>query len=203
MLLALLAQDLLTIPYLTPFAHLLKAILSPFVPFLAPFFLGVFLKFCQHDPFPRKNTWLLISGAWLFQEVQRVAMDVVGLVGLVTKFAYDKSENRGFDEIQIEFAKEWLEVGLLVLVVVCQWRGWRWEGGIVDGWIEHVATYAFEEESKMVAQKEEDDMEKGVAGIEEANSTEFLLDEKKDIWTIESERAAETEGIVPEPREML
>jgi hypothetical protein len=131
-LMIFLATDVLTIPYLTPVAHFLGIILSPFVPLLAPLMLGAFLKVCQHPTFPRKKTWVLITACWCFNQVQRVCTDVRGLWSWTG--VEGALEICGLNECK----GSWVEVGLLVLVVLGQWRGWRWDMGLVDKWVEGI-----------------------------------------------------------------
>ncbi|KAH6694231.1 hypothetical protein BKA61DRAFT_624379 [Leptodontidium sp. MPI-SDFR-AT-0119] len=125
-LLVLLALDVFYIPYLTEFAKFLALILSPFVPFLFPGFLGVFLKICQHKTWPRKKAWMFITGSWGFQHFQRAVTDAVTLYG-------------GGDVCGLKECKgKWVEWILVGVVVMCQIGGWKWDGGYVDLCIETI-----------------------------------------------------------------
>ena len=35
-----------------------------------------------------------------------------------------------------EYGGSWVEEISLLAVIGCTWRGWRWDGGLVDKWIE-------------------------------------------------------------------
>ncbi|KAH8751211.1 hypothetical protein BGZ57DRAFT_1010152 [Hyaloscypha finlandica] len=131
-LMIFLATDVLTIPYLTPVAHFLGIILSPFVPLLAPLMLGAFLK------------------------VQRVCTDVRGL--------WSWTGEEGALEIcgLNECKGSWVEVGLLVLVVLGQWRGWRWDMGLVDKWVEGIVAQNINAEEAKKQKAMGADVERGL-----------------------------------------
>ncbi|KAE9369087.1 hypothetical protein N431DRAFT_427342 [Stipitochalara longipes BDJ] len=155
-LMCLLAMDVFTIPYLTPLAHFLAIILAPFVPLLAPLMLGAFLKVCQHPTFPGKKVWVLVTGCWCLNQVQRVTKDVRSLWSFTGE--EDALEICGLRECK----GSWVEVGLLLIVVVGQWRGWRWDVGVVDNWVEGIVLQAVKaEEAKKLAAAGRD-IERGV-----------------------------------------
>jgi hypothetical protein len=154
-LMSLLATDVFTIPYLTPVAHLLATLLSPFVPLLAPLTLGAFLKVCQHATFPGKKTWVVITACWCFNQVQRVCGDIRSLYSWTG--TDDALEICGF-----ECRGSWVEVALLVVVVLGQWRGWRWDAGLVDKWVEGLVCQGKMAEEAKRLKAVERDVERGV-----------------------------------------
>jgi hypothetical protein len=170
-LIIFLATDVLTIPYLTPVALFLGIILSPFVPLLAPLMLGAFLKVCQHPTFPRKKTWVLITGCWCFNQVQRVCTDVRDL--------WSWAGGEGALEIcgLNECRGSWVEVGLLVLVVLGQWRGWRWDMGLVDKWVEGIVARNIKAEEAKRQKAMGADVERGLvdSDVKEVVAKEDLL----------------------------
>jgi len=56
----------------------------------------------------------------------------------------------------------WVEVGLLLLVVLGQWRGWRWDVGLVDKWLEAIVEQAVKTEEKKRALALDRDVEQGI-----------------------------------------
>ncbi|KAN0101416.1 hypothetical protein V8E51_011926 [Hyaloscypha variabilis] len=168
-LMTFLATDLLTIPYLTPLAHFLALILSPFQPLIAPLMLGAFLKMCQHPTFPGKKIWVLITGCWVLNQVQRVCKDVGELWSFTG--TDDALEICGVRECK----GSWVEVGLLVIVVVGQWRGWRWDVGLVDRWVEGIVVGAVRADEAKKAKAAENDIESGVVQEEKEGVVEEIV----------------------------
>jgi hypothetical protein len=155
-LFTLLACDVFTIPILTPIAHFLAIILAPFVPLIFPIYLGIFLRVCAYPrkEWPGKRRWMFITGCWGFSNTQRAVRNAFKLWKPVYKNGLDSmcglNECKGY----------WVEEGLVVLVVICQMRGWRWDNGLIDKWIEGLV-----KQEKIAAEKaknnEENRMEKG------------------------------------------
>lgn len=56
----------------------------------------------------------------------------------------------------------WVEVGLLVLVCLGQWRGWRWDMGLVDKWVEGIVVQATKTEEAKRMRAMGGDVEQGV-----------------------------------------
>jgi hypothetical protein len=171
LLMCLLATDVFTIPYLTPIAHFLAIILAPFVPLLAPFMLGAFLKICQHPTFPGKKTWVLITGCWCLNQVQRVCKDARSL--------WSWTGEEGTLEIcgLTECKGSWVEVGLLVLVVLGQWRGWRWDMGLVDKWVEGIVAQNVKTEEAKRQKAIGGDVERGIVDSDlEGKVNEMVVD---------------------------
>jgi hypothetical protein len=160
----LLAADVFTIPYLTPFAHFIAIILAPFAPLVAPLMLGEFLKVCQHEAFPGKKTWIFVTACWCFNQVQRVCQDVGRLWSWTGED--DALEICGMSECK----GSWVEVGLLVIVVLGQWRGWRWDMGLADKWVEGIVAQGRKTEEAKRLKAMGGDVEKGV-----------VVDEKKEV----------------------
>jgi hypothetical protein len=156
-LLVCLAMDAFTIPYLTPFAHFLAIIFSPIRPFLAPLTLGAFLKVCQHETFPRKKVWMFITGGWCLNHVQRVWKDVARLYSFIGEGGDRRVEFCGLNECR----GDWVEAGLLVLVCLGQWRGWRWDFGVVERWVEAVVKQAKVQEGEKRRKAASADVERG------------------------------------------
>lgn len=156
-LFSLLAADVYTISYLTPIAHFLALILSPFAPLVAPVMLGTFLKVCQHETFPGKKTWVFVTACWCFNSAQRVYQDVRSLL----------SWTGGEDALEICGVREcrgsWVEVGLLVIVVLGQWRGWMWDVGLIDKFVEGIVEQGRKEEEAKRLKALGNDVEKGIA----------------------------------------
>lgn len=104
-------------------------------------------------------------------------------------FKYDETGRRGLNGVEMEVCglrecgSEWLEVGLILVVVLCQWRGWQWDGGYLDKWVEQLVVKSWEEEQGKKAQKEGDNMEKGVIGVEEVEEKVELPAESARTFT--------------------
>ncbi|KAK0114053.1 hypothetical protein ONS96_014900 [Cadophora gregata f. sp. sojae] len=185
-LITFLTTDLLYIPYLSEFSKLLVLLLSPLVPLFFPFFLGVFLKVCQHKTWPRKKVWVFVTGSWVFQHLQRAVTDAIAL--------YHGGEVCGLRECK----GKWVEWVLVGAVVMCQAGGWRWDLGCVDWWIDGLV----KQEAWAEAQK------RAVSGevlegldLEKADKFEGLVymdaDEEK------RELKARDEMVVEETKEVL
>lgn len=56
----------------------------------------------------------------------------------------------------------WVEVGLLVLVVLGQWRGWRWDMGLVDKWVEGIVAQNINAEEAKKQKAMGADVERGL-----------------------------------------
>ena len=181
LVITLLALDVFTVPYLTPFAHLLKTLISPFVPFLMPLYIGVFIKLYKHVPFPARRKWMLSSACIALQQVPRVLGDLgslyefgrlgngFGLYGLGL-------EAEGVCGLQ-DCTGSWAEAALMVGVIVGEWRGWRWDAGCVQGLVDGVAEESIREERSRSAEVEPEveRMEKGEGekvGLEGRSSRE-------------------------------
>jgi hypothetical protein len=169
-LMTLLAIDVFTLPYLTPFAHFLATILSPFLPLMAPITLGMFLKICQHETFPKKKMWIFLTGGWCLNHVQRVCNNVSGLY-------LGKSDSGEMMFCGLNDCRgSWVEAGLLVVVVVGQWMGWRWDAGLVDKWVQLVVTQARKQEEEKRKKAEGSDVEKALIS---KNDKKGLVAEKE------------------------
>jgi hypothetical protein len=156
-LFSLLAADVYTISYLTPIAHFLALILSPFAPLVPPFMLGTFLKVCQHETFPGKKTWVFVTACWCFNSAQRVYQDVRSLWSWTGED--DALEICGVSECK----GSWVEVGLLVVVVLGQWGGWWWDVGLIDKFVEGIVEQGRKAEEAKRLKTLGNDVEKGTA----------------------------------------
>ncbi|PVH74449.1 hypothetical protein DL98DRAFT_30566 [Cadophora sp. DSE1049] len=136
-LITFLATDLFYIPYLSEFSKFIVLLLSPFIPLFFPFFLGVFLKVCQHKTWPRKKVWIFITGSWVFQHLQRAVTDAIAL--------YHGGDVCGLSECK----GKWVEWTLVVGIVLCQIGGKKWDAGYVDRWIDGL----IKQEAQAQAQK--------------------------------------------------
>jgi hypothetical protein len=165
-LFSLLGHDIFTIPYLTPFAHFLGKIISPFLPFLAPLTFGTFLKVCQHETFPGKKSWCFITGGYCFTHMQRACKDVARLY--VGRGENGIVELCGLNECR----SDWVETGLLVLVVVGQWRGWRWDFGLVEKWVEETVNQA---------KAQDEEKRRKILGEDVESGVDDKVDEKKEL----------------------
>ncbi|KAI6714858.1 hypothetical protein JHW43_002607 [Diplocarpon mali] len=138
-----LALDILTIPYLTPVAHFLALLVSPFVPLFFPAFVGVFLKVLARprSSWPKRTTWLLITGSWVFQHLQRAVVDAFTLWG-------------GGDVCGLrECRGEWAEWALVLVVVCAHCAGLRWDAGYVDRWLDRLIAQEAEKRAKEAEEK--------------------------------------------------
>lgn len=156
-LFSLLAADVYTISYLTPIAHFLALILSPFAPLVAPVMLGTFLKVCQHENFPGKKTWVFVTACWCFNSAQRAYQDVRSLWSWT-------GEEDALKICGMSACKgSWVEVGLLVIVVLGQWRGWKWDVGLIDKFVEGIVEQGRKEGEAKRLKALGNDAEKGIA----------------------------------------
>ena len=57
----------------------------------------------------------------------------------------------------------WVEVGLLVVVVLGQWGGWRWDVGLIDKFVEGIVEEAGKVEEAKRLKTLGNDVEKGTA----------------------------------------
>jgi hypothetical protein len=161
-LLVLLGEDVITIPYLTPFAHFLVIIGAPFVPLIAPFTLGAFLKVCQHEKFPGQRLWMFITASWVYQSGQRVWGNVMSLY-------LGRAEDGGIMFCRLdECHAAWIEEVLLLIVIVGQIRGWKWDAGYVDMWVEGLVKAGLQQQEAKRMKEEERKMEEGTLDVEEA-----------------------------------
>lgn len=156
-LFSFLAADVYTISYLTPIAHFLALILSPFAPLIAPCMFGTFLKVCQHETCPGKKTWVFVMACWCFNSAQVVYRDVRSLWSWTGED--DALEICGVRECK----GSWVEVGLLVVVVLGQWRGWRWDVGLIGKFVEAIVEHGRKEEEAKRLKALENDVEKRIA----------------------------------------
>lgn len=76
-----------------------------------------------------------------------------------------------------------LEEVLIVLVVVAQWRGWKWEGGLLDKWIEMLVVQGEkdkkvkeEKKAKKEAEKAAKEAESRAKNMENGEVVEQLVD---------------------------
>lgn len=70
---------------------------------------------------------------------------------------------------------------MLLVVIICSWKGWRWDGGVLDKWIESLVQA--EKDSSSGEGERIDNEEKGVAAevVGGEESVLLLTDEKKAI----------------------
>lgn len=155
-LLTLLAIDVFTIPYLTPFAHFLALILAPFIPFLAPLTLTAFLRICRHESFPSKKYWACITGVWVVNHIQRVSKDTATLY--LGRGAEGEVELCGL----MECKGAWVQSLLIAGVVLGELVGLKWEFGLVDLWVEGIVKGATAQEEKKRREALGSDVEKAV-----------------------------------------
>lgn len=94
----------------------------------------------------------------------------------------------------VECAPKWLEMALAVTVVVCQCRGWRWEGGYFDMWVDAMAKQDRKEQQKKaeVAAARAMDVEKG----EKFEGGEYNSAEEEKRGLMAGEGMAEKEVLV-------
>jgi len=102
-----------------------------------PIYLGIFLKVCAYPKkeWAGKKRWMLITGCWGFSHTQRAVQDIWKIWGPVYK-------GKGLEGVcgLKECKGLWVEEALIVLVVIAQLRGWKWDNGLVDRWIQGVIT---------------------------------------------------------------
>lgn len=188
-LLTFLACDIIYIPYLSEFAHFLALIISPFVPFLFPGLLGVFLKVCQHKNWPKKKTWVLITASWVFQHVQRAITDAIKLWGHGNVCGLRECKGK------------WVEWALVLVVVLCQIGGWKWDNGYVDRWIDTLIIEEAEKKAKEDAEKIAKGEMPAEIDLEKADNFESV--EYKDAEAEKRELKAREEMVVEEQKQNL
>jgi hypothetical protein len=164
-LFCLLAVDVFTIPYLTPLAHFLAIIISPFIPLIFPFYLSIFLKVCSYPKtlWPGQKKWIFITAAWGFSHTERVVRNTWKIWGGVIK-------GNGIEAVcgLEECRGKWVEEVLILLVVVAHIKGWKWDFGVGDKWVDSV----IEQEEKKIEEARGKDavqaMEKGevIVGVD-------------------------------------
>ena len=103
---------------------------------------------------------MLITACWVFNQVARVCKDIGSLWSFTG--TDDALEICGVRECK----GSWVEVGLLVLVVLGQWRGWRWDVGLVDKWVEAIVAQAVKAEEAKRLMAMDRDVEQGTVGDE-------------------------------------
>ena len=105
----------------------------------------------------------------MLNQVQRVCQDVGRL------WSFTGTE----DALEICGVREckgsWVEVGLLVIVVVGQWRGWRWDVGMVDKWVEGIVAGAVRADEAKKAKAAENDIESAVVQEEKEGVVEEIV----------------------------
>jgi hypothetical protein len=159
-LLVLLGADVITIPYLTPFAHFLVITGTPFVPLFAPITLGAFLKVCQHKKFPGQRLWMFITASWVYQSGQRVWGNVMSLY-------LGRADDGGVMFCQLdECHAAWIEEALLLIVIVGQIRGWKWDVGYVDMWVDGLVKAGLQQQEAKRMKEEERRMEEGTSEVD-------------------------------------
>lgn len=175
-LFTLLAYDVFTIPILTPIAHFLALILSPFVPLIFPIYLAIFLRVCAYPrkQWPGKRRWQFITGCWGFSHTQRAVRNGFKLWKPVYRNGVEGM--CGLNECK----GKWVEEALIVVVVVCQLRGWKWDNGLIDKWIEGLV-----KQEKIAAERaknnNENRMEKGEMTEEIVNEYPSAEEEKREL----------------------
>jgi hypothetical protein len=177
LVMTLLAVDAFTIPYLTPVAHFINIIISPFIPFLAPITLGIFIKIWRSKEMKQaglRTLWLIISGSQLNNHAMRVWKELANLYIWPNAKKGVTGAWCGIDECKGGY----FEAALLVGVVVAEWRGWKWEGGLVDTWCVKISEAKRKTDAAKVAAKEVDGMEKG--GVVDEKVVEEFPNEKKE-----------------------
>jgi hypothetical protein len=178
--LTLLALDVFTVPYLTPFAHFVKTLISPFVPLIMPFYLGAFLKVYKHEPFPSRKQWMFSTGCIIFQQVPRELKNMGSLYEFKRLGNGQGLFGLGLEAEVVcglkECTSSWVEAALMVGVVVGEWMGWKWDAGYVQKWVKNVAEESIkkEREGKGEVEPEVESMEKG-----EVDGEDDVVDEKK------------------------
>lgn len=169
--LTLLANDVFTVPYLTPVAHFIKMIITPFLPFFAPLGLGAFIKVWRSKEMKElgiRPLWLFTTGMHLNNNIMWVWPE---LANLYVRPNASNGISGGWCKIG-KCGGGYFQAALLVGVVFAEWRGWKWEGGLMDKLIAMMC----EESRKTKATKEADGMEKGSAADEKVAE---YHDEKK------------------------
>ena len=172
--LTLLASDVFTVPYLTPFAHFLKVLISPFVPLIMPLYIGAGIKLYKHTPFPSRKHWLLQAGCIALQQSPRVLNDLGALydwskLGNGMGFMGTGLETDGFCALN-DCTGSWVEAVLMATVVVGESLGWNWDLGYVQKWVDAVAEEAMKKKKEKKSEAEREIMEKGELVDEKAQA---------------------------------
>jgi hypothetical protein len=187
-LLVLLGEDVITIPYLTPFAHFLAIIGTPFVPFIAPVTLGTFLKVCQHEKFPGQRLWMFVTASWVYQSGQRVWGNVMSLY-------QGQAEDGGIMFCRLdECHAAWIEEVLLLVVIVGQIRGWKWDAGYMDMWVEGLVKAGLQQQEAKRMKEEGRRMEEGTLEVEETSTEAESGQDEKVALLVDVEDAKNSGG---------
>ncbi|KUJ15057.1 uncharacterized protein LY89DRAFT_686616 [Mollisia scopiformis] len=194
-LFALLADEVFTIPYLTPVAKFLAMVLSPFIPLIFPIYLGIFLKVCAYPKtnWPGKTRWVAITAMWGFSHTQRAVQNIWKVWGRAFK-------GNGIESIcGLDKCKAaWAEEALTVLVIIAHMRGWSWDNDLFTRWVEGLVK---QEKIALENAKRKDSaqqMEKGEVAVEDqivdSEKSELMakdgivLEKEKPLVEIEEEQ---------------
>lgn len=127
------------------------------MPLVAPISLGAFLKVCQHEKFPGQRLWMFVTFSWVYQSGQRVWNNVMSLY-------LGRGEDGGIMFCPLdECHAAWIEEVLLLLVIVGQIRGWKWDAGYVDFWVNGLVQAGLQQEEMKRIKEEERRMEEGTS----------------------------------------
>ncbi len=100
---------------------------------------------------------MFVTACWCFNSAQRVYRDVRSLWGWT-------GEDEALEICGVRECKgSWVEVGLLIIVVLGQWRGWKWDVGLVDQFVEGIVEQGRKEEEAKGLKALGNDVEKGIA----------------------------------------
>jgi hypothetical protein len=153
-LLLALAQDILTIPYLTPLAHFLGAAIYPLMPAWGAIFLGASIKVYKYkkDDFPGRRSFLFVCWTQAIQLLKHAPMWIANVVAL---FDSEIIGEPFCEPLQQGCRYTWVELGLLIFVVGGEYLGLRWDLGRVQRVVDAIAadevrTKRKSEEEKMI-----------------------------------------------------
>jgi hypothetical protein len=126
LIVVLLAQDIITLPFLTPIAHRLTTTLGPIVSPVTPFISPLW---------PLGIIHILRSPKCKVSTTTKLAM--AGIVGqYVPTLSVAIKSAWGFWKKEMEFGEAWkglVECLLLVVLTAAEMLGWKWDAGLLDG----------------------------------------------------------------------
>ncbi|RDW61606.1 hypothetical protein BP5796_11498 [Coleophoma crateriformis] len=167
---ALIVMEIISIPFLTPALRPLRPylelgykVVKPAVMIVWPLLtLGACLKIHVHSDFPSKSRWRMSSG-WMF--LQQLGMIITKVGTILTSKECPCGLRECWDA--------WVLLALLVVIPVATWKGWRWDFGYIDRYVDRLASESWEEDAKKKVQDAETGVKKDTdAAVEAAVSRE-------------------------------
>ncbi|KAH6677085.1 hypothetical protein B0J14DRAFT_335244 [Halenospora varia] len=156
-----LSDNTLRIPGLSSIIHIFDAVMAPFVPFFAAIFLSLFFRIFFSPPFPGRVWKLFLCATWVFIFS---AASFTELSILIIYAIRDWRHGNG------SFGM-WFETALLVVVLLLEVCGIKWDRGRLDKIVKAIADLAVQQQLRKEVKREEEEalerMEQGLCAQEE------------------------------------